>query len=514
MASLGALTFAAPAVLVALLALPALWWLLRIVPPAPLQLRFPPFRLLAQLASREESVQRTPPWLLALRIALAAAVILGLAHPLLNAAASIAGTGPVILIVDDGWAAARNWPARQDLMVNIVERADREGRSVLLVTTAPDPGDEKPPPLRLMSAAEARERVRGLAPNPWRTRRAAALDALLASPVLRGKPPGAIVWLSDGIEEDQPRSSGPDITVARMAQSLLRFGGVTLMVPEEPERAIVLRPPLIEGSTFVIEASRAPGLEATRWVRALSEDGAVLAREPLEFAPGAARASMAATLPLELINRIVRVELDNETTAGSVVLLDERWRRRPVGIVTDPGPAADLPLLSETYYLERALEPVAEVRRGSVATLLGREISVLFLVDSVMADENVLRAMGAWVQEGGVLVRFAGPHLAARAEADDALLPTPLRAGDRVLGGSMTWREPARLAPFDTESPFTEIAIPPDVDVRRQVLAEPSLDQDHSTWARLDDGTPLVTAARRGDGWVVLFHVTASADWS
>jgi hypothetical protein len=78
----------------------------------------------------------------------------------------------------------------------------------------------------------------------------------------------------------------------------------------------------------------------------------------------------------------------------------------------------------------------------------------------------------------------------------------------------MTWREPARLAPFDPDSPFTDITIPPDVDVRRQVLVEPSLDQNYSTWARLDDGTPLVTAARRGDGWVVLFHVTAGADWS
>jgi hypothetical protein len=286
------------------------------------------------------------------------------------------------------------------------------------------------------------------------------------------------------------------------------------MAPKEPERAIVLRPPLIEGRSFVVEAARVPSSEAERWVRAVSEEGAVLTREPLVFAPGAAQATMTAALPLELINRIVRVELENEATAGSVVLLDERWRRRPVGIAMDQGLAADLPLLSDTYYLERALEPVAEVRRGSVAALLGRELAVLFLVDSTRTDENAVRAMAAWVQQGGVLVRFAGPHLAARAEADDVLLPTRLRAGDRVLGGSMTWREPARLAPFDSESLFTEIAIPPDVDVRRQVLVEPSLDQDYSTWARLDDGTPLVTAARRGDGWVVLFHVTASADWS
>ena len=48
----------------------------------------------------------------------------------------------------------------------------------------------------------------------------------------------------------------------------------------------------------------------------------------------------------------------------------------------------------------------------------------------------------------------------------------------------------------------------------RQVLAEPSADLAGHTWAALADGTPLVTQATRGAGRVVLFHVTANADWS
>src|SRR6185312_9303820 len=34
------------------------------------------------------------------------------------------------------------------------------------------------------------------------------------------------------------------------------------------------------------------------------------------------------------------------------------------------------------------------------------------------------------------------------------------------------------------------------------------------TWARLADGTPLVTAEQRGKGWIVLFHITAGPSWS
>ena len=50
--------------------------------------------------------------------------------------------------------------------------------------------------------------------------------------------------------------------------------------------------------------------------------------------------------------------------------------------------------------------------------------------------------------------------------------------------------------------------------VTRQVLAEPEPGLAAKTWARLADGTPLVTAERRGKGLIVLFHVTADTTWS
>ena len=46
------------------------------------------------------------------------------------------------------------------------------------------------------------------------------------------------------------------------------------------------------------------------------------------------------------------------------------------------------------------------------------------------------------------------------------------------------------------------------------MLAEPDATLTDRTWATLADGTPLVTAQRRGKGLVVLFHVTADTRWS
>src|SRR5580658_6820323 len=113
MLALGALAFASPWLLLALAGLPIIWWLLRVTPPAPRRIRFPAIRLLLGLVPRDETPARTPLWLIVLRTVLAALVILGLAHPLINPQSPIAGAGPLILVIDDGWASARDWPARQ-----------------------------------------------------------------------------------------------------------------------------------------------------------------------------------------------------------------------------------------------------------------------------------------------------------------------------------------------------------------------------------------------------------------
>ncbi len=143
--------------------------------------------------------------------------------------------------------------------------------------------------------------------------------------------------------------------------------------------------------------------------------------------------------------------------------------------------------------------------------MLKRELAVLVYADSGPDSEAEQQEVRQWVEAGGLLLRFAGPHL---AEQDDGLLPVRLRRGGRTIGGALSWEQPAKLAPFDATSPFAGLTIPPDVTVSRQVLAEPDIDLAGKTWARLADGTPLVTAAQQGKGWIVLVHTTANADWS
>src|SRR5437667_74578 len=156
-----------------------------------------------------------------------------------------------------------------------------------------------------------------------------------------------------------------------------------------------------------------------------------------------------------------------------------------------------------------------KVLRGApaeaVRNFIGQNLPMLILADVGNVAGEARERLAKWVDDGGVLVRFAGPRLAA---ADDDLIPVKLRRGGRTLGGSLSWDQPQQLAAFARESPFNGMAVPNDVTVTRQVLAEPDSGLTERTWATLADGTPLVTAARRGKGVIVLFHVTADTRWS
>jgi hypothetical protein len=495
--------FAAPWVLLALPALPLLWWLLRVTPPAPRSETFPAIRLLMGLRAREETPARTPWWLLLLRMVASTLVILALARPVLDAGSMLPGSGPVLLVVDNGWASAADWPRRIQAANTVLDRTERAGRQAALLATAADGAGAAPQVTAPVPVADLRGKLAALHPEPWPPERTAATAALQAW----HRSGAAIVYLGDGL------THGADFS--RFAAALGEAGSVTeLRWQTAPAR--LLQPPQNEADRLVARIVQVPqSLPSQGVVLAQSGDGRTLARATLDVPPGAASGTAAITLPPELRNRLSRLVLEGPPTAASVVLLDERWRRRPVGILAGDLAAADAPFAGSLYYLRRALAPFTEVREADLTTLLQRDVSVLVLADRPLPAGNERDALTRWVERGGLLIRFAGPRTAEQPLGEiDPLMPVKLLSGDRQLGGALSWSEPAGVAQFAASSPFAGLIVPEEVKVNRQVLAEPSADLSTHTWAALADGTPLVTQAVRGSGRVVLFHVTANADWS
>ncbi|NWH07746.1 MAG: DUF4159 domain-containing protein [Alphaproteobacteria bacterium] len=496
MLALGPLAFANAWILLGLLSLPVIYWLLRVTPPAPRFVRFPALRLLLGLNTKEETPAHTPLWLLLLRLGLAALIILALAGPVWDAKPASGHTGPLIIVIDNGWASGEEWDRRRAALDDLLGDADRSGRPVLLAATAKRPSPEI---LTLGPAAEAARKAQALEPQPFATARMAALDAIIAANV----PEPEIVWIADGLDD----GAGEAFAKGLAALGTLRVIGDAR--GHEPA-AITMPQPSASAFTFrILRPNGGPALSGS--VRASASDGRFIGDAPFSLAEGGRETQVSFTLPPELRNAIGKVAIEGRASAGAVTLLDDRFRRRPVGLVSGSEADRAQPLLSDLYYLNRALEPYAELRRGSISSLLKGGLSVLILADVGQIVGSDHDTVAQWVEEGGWLVRFAGPRLAAKS---DDLVPAPLRTGGRALGGAMSWEKPQGLGPFAANSPFAGLAVPKDVRVTRQVLAEPSLDLAEKTWARLEDGTPLVTAQRRGKGMLVLVHVTANADWS
>ncbi|MDB5411714.1 MAG: hypothetical protein JWR10_49 [Rubritepida sp.] len=496
------ITFAAPWLLLALPALPLLWWILRVTPPQPRRMDFPAAMLLRDLPIAEETPARTPWWVLLMRVLAAALLILGLARPVAGPGGAASGAGTLLLVLDDGWASGPDWPLRVAIAQAELDRAGREGRPAALLTTTPGEGGAPPRVIGPMPAEDLAPRLAALRPRSWPPDRAAALAALDSW----GRTERfSTLYLSDALAHQ-------DGDAAQAFMARLAAGGPLTLARAEERPVRLLSPPRIEGDRLMLTLRQSPvSTPGEAQVIARSQDGRALARASFTLGAGATEAEAVLELPTEIRNRVYRLDLAEETGPGAVVLLDERFRRRPVGLL--PGAeeaAADAPLIGDLFYLERALAPFTELRRGEVERLLARPLSVLILADRPVPQGPELTALNRFVEQGGTLIRFAGARL---AEHPDSLLPVQLRA-ERQLGGSLSWEQPQHLAPFAEGSPFAGLAVPAEISVERQVLAEPSPRLAERVWARLADGTPLVTAETRGAGRIVLFHVTATAEWS
>lgn len=502
MLSLGPLAFTAPWMLLGVAILPVLWLLLRLMPPSPKRIRFPAIRLLFGLKGEETTPRSAPWWMTLLRLSIAALVIATAARPVLNPDWDLTGEGPIILVMDDGWAAAPEWQNRLDRAAALLQTADRANRPVHVILGAP-PADGSPlEPHRLFSAHDAQEVIAALTPKPWPVDRMAMTNAVQA---LQGENVrGDVFWFSDGLETQETE----DFTNALSA-----LGPMTVLTPDLSLGPMVIDPPARGDSALEVSLRRpAAQAEASVAVLAFGDDDRPLFRQEAVFAAGETETQATLTLPVELRNSIARLSLEDRPGVGATALLDERWSRRPIGIIADIGNREALPLLSEVYFLDRALRPLGTIDRGPLGVLLRAPQSVLLLPDETVLENEDSAALDDWIETGGMLIRFAGQRLAAAV--DDPLIPVKLRSGGRQLSGAMAWSEPARIGRVNPDGPLAGISIPKDVTISRQVLAEPSLDLDDKTWLRLADDTPLVTAEKRGQGWLVLVHTTANTDWS
>src|SRR5260370_8339660 len=118
---------------------------------------------------------------------------------------------------------------------------------------------------------------------------------------------------------------------------------------------------------MTVKVLRTNGGVAAGIVRAIDPKGSPIGEARYTFAPQARETEAAFDLPVELRNDIARLEISGERSAGAVQLLDKRWRRRAIGIVTGSPSHTAQPLLASPFPLTRAPSPAAHLRSGAPA---------------------------------------------------------------------------------------------------------------------------------------------------
>lgn len=500
---LGPLGFAAPWVLVALAGLPLLWLILRALPPRPRMVPFAGTGLLDGIRDPYPLARHTPWWLLLLRLLALGALIIGFADPVWKPAPGVAPDRALVVVVDAGWAAAPEWSARVTAATREIARSGAAGHPVaLLVADGRNDGE-----LPFAPASDQAARLRAAQPVAWGSRYPADPQAALA-----GAPPAGVhtIWFSDGL--DHPGREA-------LLQALAARGPVRVLPPAGPVQSLELisdeQPALIYRSL----AAPASAVPPDPVIRAIGPDPQGVQRELARLTPAAPQVRdgtvtrpVPIELPSELRNRITRFEIEGTASAGAVVLADDRVRRRKVALIGQDRMTEGQELLSPLHYLREAIAPGNDLIAGSLDDVLQAGPDVIVMVDQLLTDDSP--RLEEWIHEGGLLIRFSGPRMAADPRlGDDPLLPVRLRQGGRDVGGALGWGEPRTIARFDGSGPFAGLTAPDDVAIRAQLLPQPAPDLDVVTIARLSDQTPLVTREMLGEGQLVLFHTTANAEW-
>ncbi|HSR80171.1 MAG TPA: BatA domain-containing protein, partial [Hyphomicrobiaceae bacterium] len=313
--TLGPVAFLSPWLLAGLLALPVIWWLLRTIPPRPRRLEFPPTRILIGIENREKTPAQTPWWLTLIRMAAAALVILALAEPVLNPTRekALLGSGPVVLVVDNGWAAAAQWSARADMMERLIAEAEGQGRPVLIAPTA---HATKAVSLKIEAPVAARSTAAAVQPQPFAPERMATAQAIATA--LGGASQASVVWLADGVDHDGSAREFAD------RLSSLAAGKLAVVDTRPGQEALAAVAAVAAGGRLDAQVLRPDGGPRSGTLHAMSARGQRLGEASFSLGAGETRTVANFDMPLELRNQVTRVEIAGERSAGAVHLLDAR----------------------------------------------------------------------------------------------------------------------------------------------------------------------------------------------
>ena len=519
------LTFVNPWLLTTLAILPILYFLLKLTPPSPRIQPFAPILFLQKLDSTQEEASKSPWWLIILRLLIITCIILALASPLYQLSPQgFLGKQSLLIVVDDRWSSAVNWEQRKNNVQDWIQNAQDEERNVTLVTLSQ--GQEAD--FSLQTAAEALGALETMKPKPTHGDIGGFIRAVEGKKDIYFNEFDTWVWFTNGLESEENDK----------IKNLMEKIKVENQIIFVPSKLNIMRIQDVQNKQEYMEISIdriKQQYTQSGLLTAYDRKNRIIEQKEFVFGQNENKQIIKLKMPIEIRNELAYLDIQehnlrqnqgNQTGrhAGEKYLLDHWNQRKKIGIITGGTQEDTQPLLSSIYFIQKAIEPFAQVQKteinkeNNIEQIIDNGINTLIIADVGTIQQNTKEKIQKWVENGGTLIRFAGPRLAANVtnvtNHQQELMPVTIRKGTRNLSSTLSWSTPQRLAKFSENSPFAGINVPEDVTVTKQVLAEPSIDLEQHVWARLEDRTPLVTAKQQNDGWIILFHIDAQPDWS
>ena len=476
------ITLQSPAYLWAVLAIPLLWWLLRLIPPEAIRRRFPSLRLFENLPPLRAQTAYTPIWLLILRGVMVALIIIGFAEPVFFTHESSVPPPdqPVVMLMDNCWSAAPNFAAMRAEALSILENLPPE-QNIAVIAACPADANAIISQ-GLISTPAARALIHHLKPRDDIADWAHVLEAMRN---LELAPIAHVTVISSGVMNNADDRS-------RLLQELSTYDHVNIALPAESHLPVMLSA-TIENQKINVQVRRFTSAgTAIYQVVTRNPRNHILSVNDIKIPEGETSGSAVQPIPHEAISEVSTIAIPNMGMLAYTVWHAPSTPTR-VGLVEQPTTAP--PLLQPNHYLRAALRQ-SEIVESDWPALLGQNLPVVVQASPELPPEH-LAEIRTWVQSGGTLVRFADTHLPSRT---DDLMPAPPiqvlhHAPDQFLNA-----EPLGLAAFPAESPLHDLPITAAPKFYQHTLLDASDLTPLQIWASYDDATPMIASKPLGMG--------------
>ena len=510
------IAFHTPWLLAALVLLPLIWRWLRVVHAPQRILAFPALRFITPHPKPPRNTSVPPLWLRILRIIIIALTILAFASPYIPAPDNdsphpntLSAESPLLLVIDNGWASAAHWHTHMQTLRATLESLP-EHRFIILTTALPPDDTADSRDLSILSARQAQDVVDTLSPQPWQPLNAQIaqflkeMTAPSASPRLKNL--GGILWLHDGIDSPDKNTlldSLHDYADQRDTP-LYSLTSPSLSLPvilaSPPADAEVHTPSLAR----VLAARAAPSREHPPYhLQGFDADNRLLFNKPFHLRGQETLLDASAEQApfLHQLHSLRLISPHLEPHAGGV-LLHDGGRRLPTIFVLEPSSDSPPPLLNPSHYIAQALN--RSTHNSSLQDALDQRADIIFWHDHARIDSDEQEHLLDWLAQGGILVRFASPHV-QDSDNHPHLLPAPLYEITASAHGFLSdTRDETSTLHFADNSPFHHLK-PTSTHVNpTYAFIDPP--QDVHIWAYTDDHRPLISARSIASGWLVFFH--------